>query len=73
MTAFKIIQLLLVELIQLQQFLTMNCPEIPGNKKNTQFYGYWVTIDHKLTNNSINQVMKVVRRELEMTPNGEKK
>lgn len=57
---FETIRLLLADMIGLQRFLSINCPEIPSTKKNSRFYGYWIAFDHGLTNRDIKNVMRIV-------------
>lgn len=56
----KIVRLLLIDMIELQKFLSMHCSEKPSSKNNSQFYGYWVELDHNLKSNEIALVMEII-------------
>lgn len=68
---FETVRLLLTDMIELQRFLSINCSEIPSTRKNSQFYGYWVSIDHGLTSKDVRTVMEIVDNKLktEKAPN----
>lgn len=44
-----IIRIILEEMNVFQRFLALNCQDIKPNKKNSTFYGYWMTIEDVLT------------------------
>lgn len=44
----SVIRIVLEEMNAFQSFLSMNCKDIKPNKKNSTFFGYWMTIDDVL-------------------------
>lgn len=55
----NIIRLILIDMIDIQRFLLMNCPEIPISSNNSQLYGIWV--DENVTDEKIGRLLNVAK------------
>lgn len=62
----NIIRLILIDMIDIQRFLLMGCPEVPACGENLQMYGIWVLIDAaEATNQNFDKLLNVTRRSVE--------
>lgn len=61
-TDFEIIQLFLIDMIDIQRFLTVNCSYEPTSRKNSQMFGIWISVDQVLTNDDIEIILDIADR-----------
>lgn len=66
MTHIRIIHLILIDMIQLREFSSMNCLNKHASKRNSQFFSFWIHSDHVDTHRDINKMIKIIRRTMNL-------
>lgn len=61
----KTVQLLLIDMTQLQKYLSINCPRVSGIEGNSQWFSFWVYPNQIAVNNDISQVIKFIEQKRE--------